>query len=106
VLVDAKLAEQKSKSHQWKFLNTAHQTQSIAMTAGNIYPIQLVSLNGLVPFAWFIMPRSTTSAGLTTGMQLTTFEWGNQFLISHSFLEDVTSQMSQLKVYLAVSLPH
>jgi len=33
---DAKLAEQKSKAHQWKFLNTAHQTQSIAMTTGNI----------------------------------------------------------------------
>jgi len=46
---DAKLAEQKSKAHQWKFLNTTHQTQSIAMTAGNIYNIQLVSLNGLVP---------------------------------------------------------
>jgi len=37
---DAKLAEQKSKAHQWKFLNTAHQTQSVAMTARNIYPIQ------------------------------------------------------------------
>jgi len=36
---NAKLAEQKSKPHQWKFLNTAHQTQSLAMTAGNIYPI-------------------------------------------------------------------
>jgi len=35
---DAKLAEQKSKPHQWKFLNTAHQTQSVAMTTGNIYP--------------------------------------------------------------------
>jgi len=33
---DAKLAEQKSKPHQWKFLNTAHQTQSFAMTVGNI----------------------------------------------------------------------
>jgi len=33
---DAKLAEQKSKPHQWKFLNTAHQTQSLAMTASNI----------------------------------------------------------------------
>jgi len=52
---DAKLAEQKSKPHQWKFLNTAHQTQSVAMTAGNIYPIQLVSLNGLIPFVWFIL---------------------------------------------------
>jgi len=52
---DAKLAEQKSKAHQWKFLNTAHQTQSIAMTAGNIYNIQLVLLNGLVPFVWFIL---------------------------------------------------
>jgi len=38
VASDAKLAEQKSKPHQWKFLNTAHQTQSLAMTAGNIYP--------------------------------------------------------------------
>jgi len=47
VASDAKLAEQKSKPHQWKFLNTAHQTQSIAMTAGNIYNIQLVSLNSL-----------------------------------------------------------
>jgi len=37
---DAKLAEQKSKPHQWKFLNTAHQTQSLAMTARNIYNIQ------------------------------------------------------------------
>jgi len=41
--VDAKLAEQKSKVHTWKFLNTAHHTQSLAMTANNIYPIQLVS---------------------------------------------------------------
>jgi len=72
---DAKLAEQKSKPHQWKFLNTAHQTQSMAMTAGNIYPIQLVLLNGLVPFAWFIMCQSATQAGLTTGTQLTSFEW-------------------------------
>jgi len=67
---DAKLAEQKSKSHQWKFLNTAHQTQSLAMTAGNIYPIQLVSLNGLV-----ILRQSVTGAGLTTGTQITNFEW-------------------------------
>jgi len=37
---NAKLAEQKSKPHQWKFLNTAHQTQLLAMTAGNIYNIQ------------------------------------------------------------------
>jgi len=74
---DAKLAEQKSKPHQWKFLNTAHQTQSMAMTAGNIYPIQLLLLNGLVPFAWFIMRQSTTRAGLTTGTQLTNFEWRN-----------------------------
>jgi len=36
VASDAKLAEQKSKPHQWKFLNTAHQTQSVAITAGNI----------------------------------------------------------------------
>jgi len=71
---DAKLAEQKSKPHQWKFLNTAHQTQSVAMTAGNIYPIQLVLLNGIVSFGWFIMCQSTTRAGLTTGMQLTNFE--------------------------------
>jgi len=27
-----------------------HQTQSLAMTARNIYPIKLVLLNGLVPF--------------------------------------------------------
>jgi len=33
--VDAKLAEQKSKVHTWKFLNTAHQTQLLAMTANN-----------------------------------------------------------------------
>jgi len=72
---NAKLAEQKSKPHQWKFLNTAHQTQSIAMTAGNIYPIQLVSLNGLVPFVWFILRQSVTGAGLTTGTQITNFEW-------------------------------
>jgi len=75
VASNAKLAEQKSKPHQWKFLNTAHQTQSIAMTAGNIYPIQLVLLNGLVPFVWFIMHQSITGTGLTTGMQLTNFEW-------------------------------
>jgi len=75
VASDAKLAEQKSKPHQWKFLNTAHQTQSVAMTAGNVYPIQLVSLNGLVPFAWFILRQSTTGAGLTTGTLLTNFEW-------------------------------
>jgi len=72
---DAKLAEQKSKAHQWKFLNTAHQTQSIAMTASNIYNIQLVSLNGLVPFVWFILRQSTTGSGLTTGTQITNFEW-------------------------------
>jgi len=66
--VDAKLAEQKSKPHQWKFLNTAHQTQLVAMTAGNVYPIQLVSLNGLVLFIWFILHQSTTGAGLMTGM--------------------------------------
>jgi len=36
VASNAKLAEQKSKLHQWKFLNTAHQSQSLAMTAGNI----------------------------------------------------------------------
>jgi len=72
---DAKLAEQKSKPHQWKFLNTAHQTQSIAMTARNIYNIQLVLLNGLVLFVWFILHQSTTSAGLTTGTQITNLEW-------------------------------
>jgi len=71
---DAKLAEQKSKPHQWKFLNTAHQTQSLAMTAGNQYPIQLVSLNGFILFAWFIMCQSITVTGLTTGTQLTNFE--------------------------------
>jgi len=64
-----KLAEQKSKPHQWKFLNTAHQTQSVAMTAGNIYPIQQVLLNGLIPFMWLIMRQSITSAGLMTGTQ-------------------------------------
>jgi len=73
--VDAKLAEQKLKVHTWKFLNTAHQTQSLAMTAGNIYPIQLVSLNGLVPFIWFLLRQSTTWAGLTTGTQITSFQW-------------------------------
>jgi len=72
---DAKLAEQKSKAHQWKFLNTAHQTQSLAMTAGNVYPIQLVSLNGLVPFIWFLLRQSNTGAGLTTGTQISNFEW-------------------------------
>jgi len=74
---DAKLAEQKSKPHQWKFLNTADQTQSIAMTAGNIYNIQLVLLNGLVPFVWFIMCQSITGTSLTTGTQITNFEWRN-----------------------------
>jgi len=72
---DAKLAEQKSKPHQWKFLNTAHQTQSLAMTAANVYPIQLVLLNGLVPFMWFILRQSTTGAGLMTGTQISSFEW-------------------------------
>jgi len=72
---DAKLAEQNQKPHQWKFLNTAHQTQSVAMTARNIYPIQLVLLNGLVPFVWFIMHQSVTGTGLTTGTQITKFEW-------------------------------
>jgi len=72
---DLKLAEQKSKPHQLKFLNTAHQTQSVAMTTGNIYPIQLVLLNGLVLFVWFIMQQSTTGAGLTTGMQITNYKW-------------------------------
>jgi len=62
---NAKLAEQKSKPHQWKFLNTAHQTQSLAMTTTNVYPIQLVLLNGLVPFVWFLLRESTTSASLT-----------------------------------------
>jgi len=71
---DKKLAEQKSKPHQWKFLNTAHQTQSLAMTAGNICPIQLVSLNGLLPFIWFILRQSVTGAGLTTGTQITNFK--------------------------------
>jgi len=45
------------------------------MTSGNIYPIQLVLLNGLVPFVWFIMCQSITGASLTTGTQLTNFEW-------------------------------
>jgi len=72
---DAKLAEQKSKPHQGKFLNTAHQTQSLAMTAGNIYNIQLVLLNGLIPFVWFILCQSTTGAGLTMGTQITNLEW-------------------------------
>jgi len=75
VASDAKSAEQKSKPHQWKFLNTAHQTQSIAMTAGNIYNIQLVLLNSLVPFVWFILWQSVIGAGLTTGTQITNFEW-------------------------------
>jgi hypothetical protein len=73
--VDAKLAEQKLKVHYWKFLNTAHQTQLLAMTANNIYPIQLVLFNGLVPFIWFLLRQSTTSAGLTTGTQITSFQW-------------------------------
>jgi len=72
---DAKLAEQKSKPHQWKFLNTAHQTQLLAMTARNIYNIQLVLLNGLVLFVWFLLRESTTGAGLTMGTQITNFEW-------------------------------
>jgi len=72
---DASLAEQKSKPHQWKFLNTAHQTQSIAMTAGNIYNIQLALLNGLVPFVWFLLRESTTGASLTTGTQISSFEF-------------------------------
>jgi len=72
---DAKLAEQKSKPHQWKFLNTAHQTQSLAMTTANVYPIRLVLLNGLVPFVWFILRQSTTGAGLTTGTQIISYEW-------------------------------
>jgi len=74
---DAKLAEQKSKAPQWKFLNTAHQTQSLAMTAGNVYPIQLVLLNSLVPFVWFLLRQSTTGAGLTMGTQISNFEWGD-----------------------------
>jgi len=52
-----------------------HQTQSIAMTSGNIYPIQLVSLNGLVPFVWFIIHQSITGTSLTAGTQLTNFKW-------------------------------
>jgi len=63
------------KPHQWKFLNTAHQTQLLTMTAANVYPIQLVLLNGLVLFVWFILRQSVTSAGLTTGTQITNFEW-------------------------------
>jgi len=47
------------------------------MTAGNIYNIQLVLLNGLVPFVWFLLRESTTGAGLTTGTQITSFEWRN-----------------------------
>jgi len=53
VASDAKLAEQKSKPHQWKFLNTAHQTQSLAMTSGNIYPIQLVLLKAFYSLTFF-----------------------------------------------------
>jgi len=74
---DAKLAEQKSKPHQWKFLNTAHQTQLLAMTTRNIYNIQLVLLNGLVPFVWFLLRESVTGASLTTGTQISLFEWRN-----------------------------
>jgi len=73
--VDAKLAEQKSKVHTWKFLNTAHQMQLLAMTANNIYPVQLVLLSTLVPFIWFLLRQSTTGAGLTTGTQITSFQW-------------------------------
>jgi len=47
------------------------------MTAANVYPIQLVLLNCLVPFVWFILCQSTTSAGLTTGTQIISFEWRN-----------------------------
>jgi len=72
---DAKFAEQKSKPHHWKFLNTAHQTQSLAMTATIVYPIQLVSFNGLVLFVWFLLRESTTGAGLTTGTQISSYEW-------------------------------
>jgi len=43
------------------------------MTAGNIYNIQLVLLNGLVLFV--ILRQSVTGAGLTTGTQITNFEW-------------------------------
>jgi len=73
--VDAKLAEQKSKVHTWKFLNTAHQTQLLTMTASNIYLVQLVLLNGLVPFIWFLLRQSITRAGLTTGTQITSSQW-------------------------------
>jgi len=45
------------------------------MTAGNIYKIQLVLLNSLVLFVWFILHQSTTGAGLTTGTQISNFEW-------------------------------
>jgi len=103
---DAKLAEQKSKPHQWKFLNTAHQTQSIAMTAGNIYPIQLVSLNGLVLFVWFIMRQSTTGAGLTTGTQLTNFEWSNLHntsLMYRVLTRDAIARYDKTKVSLISS---
>jgi len=82
VASDAKLAVQKSKPHKWKFLNTAHQTQSVVMTAGNIYPIQLVSLNGLVLFVLFIMHQGITSAGLMTGTQITNFKWRDSHNVS------------------------
>jgi hypothetical protein len=45
------------------------------MTTANVYPIQLVSLNGLVPFVWFLLRESTTGAGLMTGTQISLFEW-------------------------------
>jgi len=57
------------------------------MTAGNIYPIQLVLLNGLVPFVWFIMCQSVTRATLTTGMQLTNFSSGEIVIIQVSRTE-------------------
>jgi len=68
--------------NEWKFLNTAHQTQSLAMTAGNIYPIQLVLLNGLVPFVWYILRQSATRASLTAGTQISSFEWRNLHNVS------------------------
>jgi len=63
---DTKTADEQKMVHHWKFLTTGNQRQSIAMTSGNVYPMQLQSLNGLVPYAWFGLENSLTGAGLYT----------------------------------------
>jgi len=72
---DAKLAEQKSKPHQWKFLNTDHQTQSVAMTAGNIYPIQFVSLRTVCLVHHAIEYYLGTLSGMTQIIQVCKMEF-------------------------------